>query len=54
MSESFSGLLRVDPLTGCKNYLRFLDALATKDERSLKRLSRYNANHWVVETRRTW
>lgn len=44
MSESFSGLLRVDPLTGCKNYLGFLEALITKDERSPQRLSRYTIN----------
>ena len=44
MSESFSDLLRVDPLTGCKNYLGFLEALITKDERSPQRLSRYTIN----------
>jgi diguanylate cyclase (GGDEF)-like protein len=44
MSESFSELLRVDPLTGCKNYLGFLEALITEEERSLKRLSRYTIN----------
>lgn len=48
MSTPFSELLRVDPLTGCKNYLGFLEALITEDERSLKRLSRYtiNASHF--------
>jgi len=44
MSEFFSELLRVDPLTGCKNYLGFLESLVTENERSLQRLSRYTIN----------
>ena len=44
MTAFSSELLRVDPLTSCKNYLGFLEALITKDERSPQRLSRYTIN----------
>ncbi len=44
MSESFSELLRVDPLTGCKNYLGFLESLVPADERSRERIGNYTIN----------
>jgi diguanylate cyclase (GGDEF)-like protein len=44
MSVSFSELLRVDPLTECKNYLGFLETLVPPNERSLSRLGQYRIN----------
>lgn len=44
MSVSFSELLRVDPLTECKNYLGFLETLVPPNERSLSRLRQYGIN----------
>ncbi len=41
MSVSFSELLRDDPLTGCKNYLGFLEALVPPEERSRSRIGQY-------------
>lgn len=44
MSVSLSELLRIDPLTECKNYLGFLETLVPPDERSLSRLGQYWIN----------
>jgi diguanylate cyclase (GGDEF)-like protein len=44
MSAPFSELLRSDPLTGCKNYLGFLEALVPAEERSRERIGHYTIN----------
>lgn len=42
MPVSLSELLRIDPLTECKNYLGFLETLVPPKERSLSRLRQYS------------